>query len=116
MAWVEAERVSSKEEIPPRLYCIEDGKKRQLVRGLDSDMEKASQLFRGGSYVYAELTVKAVKTPQGKFVTCYVNGVVFVKQGEMLGSPSMMDRYDGGITGGESDYDPTEGLDDDIPF
>lgn len=109
-------RAKSNEDMPPRLYCYEDKKKRQLVRGMDADMEKAANLFKGGSYAYAEITVKALKTPQGKFVTFYLNGVVFVKQGELLGSPSMMDRYDAGVTGGESDYDPTGGLDDEIPF
>lgn len=113
-------RAKSNEDMPPRLYCYEDKKKRQLVRGMDADMEKAANLFKGGSYAYAEITVKAVEMAGRKYVTSYLNGVVFVKQGELLGAPSVMDRYDAGITGGESDYDPTDGLDndldDEIPF
>ena len=58
-------------------------------------------------------------TGDNKYVTFYVNSVVFKKDGERLGGGSHMERLLG-VKGGETTYDPTEGmksnLDDEIPF
>lgn len=107
------------EEFPPRLYYKADGKRKQIARGLDTDEARAKQLFAAGNYCFAEVTVKALETPQGKFIAFYVNSVMYLKEGERIGGNSLMDRFDG-IEGGISDYDPTEGmaeetLDDEIP-
>lgn len=107
------------EEFPPRLYYRADGKRKQIARGMDSDEARAKQLFAAGNYCVAEVTCKAGESPQGKYITFYVNSVLYVKEGERIGGNSLMDRFDG-IEGGISDYDPTEGmaeetLDDEIP-
>lgn len=107
-------RAKASNEYPPRLYCSEDGQRKQLVRGLETDENRAKQLFVGGHYAFAEVTCKAQETPQGKFITFYINSVRFLREGERLGSPSLMDRFDG-VQGGQEDYDPTAGMDDEIP-
>jgi len=108
-------RAGTDESIPPRLYTVENKRRVELVRGDDADKAKIESLFVGGNYALSEVTVKATETPQGRFIKFYLGGTKFVRQGEKLGSPSMMDRFDG-ITGGSSEHDPTDGLDDDIPF
>ena len=106
---------SASQEYPPMLYVTENGKRKQIVRGLDTDEQKAKQLFDvGGNFGFAEVTVKAGDV-NGKYVKFYVNSVRFTKAGQRLGGTSMMDRFDG-VMGGESDHDATEGLDDEIPF
>lgn len=98
----------------PRLYYSENGERKMIARGSDTDMQKAEQLFYGGAYVFAELSVVAGKSPN-KYVTCYVNSVRFHKDGPRFGGTSLMDRFEG-VVGGQSDVNPTEGLDDEIPF
>jgi hypothetical protein len=100
----------------PRLYFVDsDGKRKELSRGLDSNIHRANDLFYSGAYFFAELSMVADETAQGKYVTFYVNSVRFVKDGERLGSSSLMDRFDG-IQGGAAAVDPTKNLDDEIPF
>lgn len=108
-------RLKASEEYPPRLYYTENKERKQVVRGSDSSEQRANQMFYGGAYAFAEITVRAIEVSGKKYLTCYVNSVKFVKGGERLGGKSLMERFDG-VEGGESDYDPTEGLDDDIPF
>lgn len=102
-------------EYPPRLLVPTSDGRKTVMRGLDSDESLAAQYFVGGNYAIAEVNVKAVDTPQGRYVTCYLNSIKFTRQGERLGGASLMERFEG-IEGGESDHDPTEGMDDDIPF
>ncbi len=108
-------------DYPPRLYYMKDGKREQIVRGTTAGDQLATQLFYGGAYAFAEITVKAVLSGSNKFVTCYLNSIRFVKDGDRFGGGSMMDRFDG-IDGGTADIDPTGGVetgadaDDDIPF
>jgi hypothetical protein len=107
-------QLSSSGEYPPNLYMRENGKRKQLARGLDADEKRAASLFVAGSYAYAEVNIKPQETPQGRFITFYLNSVSFSKPGERIGGQSMMDRFDG-VEGGASDHDPTGGMDDEIP-
>lgn len=83
--------------------------------------ERANSRFYGGAICTAELSAVAGESPQGKYVTFYVNAVVFEKDGDRLGGGSAIERMRG-VTGGQSQVDPTEGmdgndsLDDEIPF
>lgn len=103
-------------EYPPTLYVKKtDGGWGRMMRGMDSEESQANNLYAGGNYCFAEINVKAVETPQGNFVTVYVNSVKFLREGERLGGQSLMERFDG-IGGGQSDHDPTAGMgSDDIP-
>lgn len=112
------------QKFAPKLrHRTAEGQNVDLDRGVDSDMDRARDLFVGGNYAYAELTCEAKETPQGKFIVFYLNSICYFKPGERLGGgASMMDSDEyAGVTGGESDYDPTAGLggsdfDDEIPF
>ena len=91
------------------------GAYRPLNRSSDVDMAKAEDLFQGGNYFGAELTMKATEVSGTKFITFYINAVRFLGEGEKFGGKGMMDRFDG-VYGGESDHNPTEGMDTEIPF
>lgn len=108
---------------PKLRHRTAEGQNVDLDRAVDGDMDRARDLFVAGNYAYAELTCEAKETPQGKFIVFYLNSICYFKPGERLGGgASMMDSEDyAGVTGGESDYDPTAGLagsdfDDEIPF
>lgn len=105
----------SSADYPPNLYYMDGKTRKQVDRVTSGGKQVATQKFYGGAYCFAELNVVAQETPQGKYLSFYVNAVRFVKDGERLGGTSMMDRFDG-IQGGAADYDPTDGLDDEIPF
>ena len=97
---------------------VKDGVDR-IVRGTTQGDQLASQKFYGGAVCTAELNAVAGETAQGKYVTFYVNAVVFQADGDRLGGGSNIERMYG-VKGGQSNYDPTEGmkedLDDEIPF
>jgi hypothetical protein len=105
----------------PRLYYAdpEGGPDKQIVRGSETAKEQAAAMFYGGAYCAAELSVVASEFANKKYITIYINSVVFLEHGERLGSGSAMERFRG-TRGGQSDYDPTEGmggeLEDEIPF
>lgn len=105
-------------EYAPELLYVEDGVTKAINRGADSQLTKAKSLFVGGFYGFAEVTCKALDTPQGKFVTFYLNSIRLTREGERLGGESLMRRFDQtGVAGGVSSVDPTQGMtDDDIPF
>lgn len=104
----------------PALYC-DDGKSKaaKLLRGTEAGKARIAELFYGGAICIAELNAVAGTTGDNKYVTFYVNSVVFKKDGERLGGGSHMERLLG-VKGGETAYDPTQGmsgnLDDEIPF
>lgn len=100
------------EEFPPRLYYVEGGKLKQIARGMDSEEAKARNMFRGGNFGYAEINIKAIEINEIKHIVFYVNSVRYTREGERIGGMSMMDRFEG-VSGGVSDHDPTEGMDDD---
>lgn len=108
-------KASSNEEYAPSIHIIDGGVYRELDRNSESDMAIAKTRFVAGYYAKASLSCKAIETPQGKFIKFYMNAILFVKDGERIGGMSTADRF-GGIEGGSSDYDPTEGMDDEIPF
>jgi hypothetical protein len=97
----------------------EDGTAERIVRGTTAGEARAASLFYGGAICSAEVNAVAGATAQGKYVTFYVNAVVFWENGERLGGSSNVERMFG-VHGGESQLDPTEGmskeLDDEIPF
>lgn len=107
--------IKAKADYPPQLYVQDKGKMVELTRSDESDMQRAKQLFVGGYYAKASVNLKALLTPQGKFLPIYVNAVLFVREGEKIGGMSPEERF-GGIDGGVSDHDPTSGMDDEIPF
>lgn len=94
------------ENLPPRLKHKVDGKRVELDRADPKDLAVIKKLFRGGNYVYGELTFKPFEVNENFFITAYLNALCFVKEGESFGSGSLMDRFDG-IDGGDSDIDPT---------
>jgi hypothetical protein len=101
-------------DYPPTLKYKNGGKTVNLDMSTDADKKKAEALFAGGNYARAEVNAKAIDTPDC-YLVFYVNNVIFFKEGEKLGRGSALDRFDG-IEGGESDYDPTRDLDDEVPF
>jgi len=106
-------------DIPPRLYIRENGKNVQLAQAIESQAARAKQLFTGGNYAYAEISVAGTESAGRKYVSFYINSVVFTRKGERIGGSSLMDRFTG-YKSQTTDYDPTEGLadlmDDDAPF
>lgn len=102
------------QKYPPQLYIIDGGKYRELNRAKDEDRATIDSVFVPGYYASANVNVKATEF-NGKFITFYVNSVLFRREGERIGGMSATDRF-GGIDGGQSSYDPTDGLDDEIPF
>lgn len=111
-------RAKSYENVPPILSYKKlpsDEKATVLQRSSDVDMKKANDLFVGGNYFGAELTMKPTEVSGKKYITFYINAVRFLAEGEKFGGKGMMDRFDG-VYGGTSDHNPTEGMDDEIPF
>ena len=103
----------------PDLWLATKDSIERIVRGTTQGNELIGQKFYGGAVCTAELNAVAGETAQGKYVTLYVNAVVFQKDGERLGGGSNIERMYG-VKGGQTSYNPTEGmsndLDDDIPF
>lgn len=112
-------KAKTNQDIPPRLYLWEKGKRVQLAQAIEADANRAKQLFAGGNYAYAELSCAGVVSGKNKFITFYVNSVVFTREGDRLGGSSLIDRFEG-YKSKTSDYNPTDGmdgdLDDEIPF
>jgi len=112
-------KAKTSEDIPPRLYIMENGKRTQLAQAIEADANRAKQFFAGGNYAYAELSCAGVLSGTDKYITFYVNSVVFTRTGDRLGGSSLIDRFEG-YKSQSADYDPTEGmdndLDDEIPF
>jgi hypothetical protein len=107
--------VKASEKWPPQLYVVENGKFRELSRSDDADRKTIDDLFVAGYYVRANVNVTTAFLNEIKYVTFWVNAVVFIRKGDRIGGMTAEQRF-GGVEGGESDYDPTEGLDDEIPF
>lgn len=103
------------QDYPPTLKYTEGGQRKQINRGLDADVQKAKGLFYGGAVCIAELSIKGMEVDERKYIVTYFNSLMFIRNGERLGGQSLMDRFDG-IDGGQSDHDPTAGLDDEIPY
>jgi len=104
---------STKEEFAPQLFVLQGGEAIELDRNAVADKATIQKLFVGGQYVVAGLKLKPNETPQGKFLTFYLNSVLYVKKGERIGGMTGETMF-AGIEGGEADLDPTEGLPADL--
>lgn len=109
--------VSDKVQPPILSQAIKGGKPRVFNRAMEADMEVARSLFQGGNYFVAELNIVATEVGGMKYLTPYVNAMRYIREGAKFGNRGgdLMDRF-AGVQGGEADYDPTEGMDDEIPF
>lgn len=104
----------------PTLYSAnEDGTLTKIMRSTEAGKQRINELFYGGAICTAELNAVAGQTAQGKYVTFYVNSVVFEHDGDRLGGGSNIEKLRG-VAGGTTAYNPTEGmdenLDEEIPF
>lgn len=98
------------EKARPPILSVATGKTfRVLERSSEADMSIAQNLFVGGNYAFAAISIVADIVSGTRFLTPYLNSIRFVKDGPKFGGQSIMDRFDG-IQGGTSDYDPTEGM------
>lgn len=105
----------------PALYFADaEGKVTKIVRSSEQGKQQIVDLFYGGAICTAELNAVAGTTGDNKYVTFYINSVIFEEDGERLGGGSHVERLRG-VRGGETAYDPTGGMkaevaEDEIPF
>lgn len=107
--------MGASQEFPPTLRVVADKKVVILNRGIQQHMTMAKASFVGGYYACAEVNLAPVEVSGRQFVKFYLNNIRFVKEGPRLGGSSLMDRF-GGTEGGQSDHNPTAGMDEEIPF
>lgn len=101
---------------PPTMSMVTGPKTFKLLdRTIDTDVAKAKSVFTGGNYAFATIGIVAMTVAGVRYLKPYLNSIRFTRTGKPLGGTSEMDRFDG-ITGGASDHNPTEGMDDEIPF
>lgn len=102
---------------PPVLQIAAKGGAKTLSRMIQADMSTAKMAFTGGNYAIFELNLLAQEVGGMKYITPYFNLARFTREGEKLGGNggSLMSRFDG-VNGGQSDHNPLEGADDEIPF
>jgi hypothetical protein len=98
----------------PRLYYAEKGQLKQINRNFEAEMAKAAAMFYGGAYATAEINVKTNTTNNTHYIMFYINCVRFVADGDRFGGQTLMERFSG-VDGGQTDYDPTEGMTSEIP-
>ena len=100
----------------PTLYYFQDKERKAIGRGTEQGAQLASSMFYGGAWAVADLAAVAGNAGGSKYVTLYMNSVVFIRNDEKFGGGnSQLDRTDfDGITGGMSDFDPTSGMSDEI--
>ncbi len=105
----------------PSLYDGSGGELVKLMRSTEAGKQRISELFYGGAICTAELAAVAGTLGTNKYITFYVNSIVFERDGDRLGGGSRIERQRG-VKGGTSSVDPSKGmdkaddLDDDIPF
>ncbi len=105
----------------PSLYDGSGGELIKLMRSTEAGKQRINELFYGGAICTAELNAVAGVTGESKYVTFYVNSVVFERDGDRLGGGSRIEQMRG-VKGGQSSVDPSEGmtnaedLDEEIPF
>jgi hypothetical protein len=101
---------------PPAMSMVTGPKTfKTLDRTLDGDIAKAKSVFTGGNYAFATIGIVAMTVAGTKYLKPYLNSIRFTRTGKPLGGTSEMDRFDG-VSGGASDHNPTEGMEDEIPF
>lgn len=105
--------------VPPELVVPEKGGFRSLSRSDPQDMNTAKELFASGHWARAWINLKPNLVDGRKYLTFYLDVVMFVKRDDKFGGMSDAERFKG-IEGGSADHDPTEGMssdiDDEIPF
>ncbi len=105
----------------PSLYDGRGGELVKLLRSTKAGKQRINDLFYGGAICTAELNAVAGTSGKNKYVTFYVNSIVFERDGDRLGGASQIERLRG-VKGGDTDYDPSKGmkggddLTDEIPF
>lgn len=98
----------------PTLYYMENKERKTIARGTDQGAQLAESMFYGGGWAVVELSAVAGDAGGNKYVTLYMNSLMFTRHDEKLGGGDrLMDRFEG-VSGGESNYDPTGGMDDEI--
>lgn len=102
---------------PPALSFARPGGVDMLNRLNPADMQKAKLMFTGGNYAVAELNIVATTVAGMKYLTPYLNGISYTREGPKLGGGGgqLMGRFEG-VSGGESNHNPMQGMDDEIPF
>lgn len=107
---------TARTEFQPNLSTLKGGK----IVDLDGeDKGQIKKLFYNGTKVLAEFQFKAYDAVQedGKpGVNAYVNKVLSLNQGTRLTGGASSEEAFKAYIGSVSDYDPTDGLDDEIPF
>lgn len=110
---------SASEEYPPTLRYPKDKAWVAIRRGLSEDEGKGKALFglpAQGHYARAEVKIRTWVQNDIKYLTFYMNTVDYLKAGDPIkGGGSLMDKFSG-VSGGESEHNPTADLDDDIPL
>ena len=97
----------------PALYVSdENGQLTKVVRSSEAGKQLIVDKFYGGAICTAELNAVAGMSGDNKYVTFYINSVVFENDGDRLGGGSHIERMRG-VSGGETPYDPTGGMKDD---
>ncbi len=105
---------------PSLYFSDENNQLTKIIRSSEQGRQQIVDLFYGGAICTAEFNAVAGTTGDNKYVTFYINSVVFEENGERLGGGSNIERLRG-VRGGETPYDPTGGMkpdvtDDEIPF
>jgi hypothetical protein len=107
---------TARTEFQPNLSVLKDGK----VIDLDgTDKGQIKKLFYSGCAVLVEVQFSAYDAVQedGKpGVNAYVNKVLSFNKGKRLTGGASSEEAFKDYIGSVSDYDPTDGLDDEIPF
>lgn len=106
-------RAKSSKDYPPRLHVYQGGEWKQLDRDNDKDMAEAKKLFLSGNYVVASLNLVPNEVDERKYLTFYMNDLMFFKKGDRLGGVDSASVFSG-YEGGEADFDPSEGVNDDV--
>ncbi len=97
---------------PALSYYNEAGERVTIDTSTDAGKSFAESKFYGGAWAVLELSAVGGAVGPNKYVTLYINHVIFISDGEKFGGgPRLADRFEG-VAGGASDYDPTEGMDD----
>jgi hypothetical protein len=100
---------------PPDLVVAQNGEWVTLRRDAEKDLATMNNCFVSGYYAEANITCVPMTVTGTQYIPSYANAIAFDREGERLGGMSNEDRF-GGVRGGQSDHDPTQGLDDEIPF
>lgn len=103
----------------PNLYVAHPDGLEAINRGHPNFDQLAGNKFYAGALCTAEVTAATGDT-SGKYITFYFNSIIFEKDGERIGGSGSNIEKLRGVRGGQSSYDPTQGmdtdLDDEIPF